>query len=357
MPPEKHELERGYDAPQRAPLPPAERARLDALIARIPDEPESTFHRDLTAELRGIVGADAASSFRPEFVPELGWITDYAYFHHPTLGAIPDAIEQVRAWLGGVGEHELSPIFPMTERHANRALHCTKDDVATWTAHRYAAVSAAAQIPEAQVGAGLVERGVMLGYVGLASSTDAFTPWAGTALDAVLPALRRRLAVDLRLREARVLTHALEAALDLVELPAFVLVGRRVIHANALGRAWSDRDATALRAVLDASLDGAPDAALACDVRRVPGLPPVVIAVQRRPESDARLERFASAHRLSARERDVVAQVASGHANKTIASHLRCTVKNVEALLTSVFRKTGCESRTELIARLLHQAA
>lgn len=341
-----------YVSPHVAPMPADVRARVAELVARIPDEPEEQVHRDVTVELRALVGAESASSMLPLHVPELGWTVEYAYLYHPTL-----AIEDGRAFMNqvfaGIGRDELSPAFPMREELANRPLYCSREELATWGEYRYAEVARRATIPDPQIALALTERGTMLGYAGFGSFDDAFAPWAATVLSEVMPSLRARLAVDLRLREARVLGAALEAALELLEVPAFVLLASgHVVHANELGRLWRDRDPAGLRDAIEAGVRGDPDAVLACDRRHVRGMPDVIVAVQRRARSGARLARWAQDALLTRRETEVLEQVACGHANKTIAANLECSVKNVEAMITSILRKSGCASRTEILARL-----
>lgn len=341
-----------YASPHTAPMPADVRARVAELVARLPDEPEDQVHRDLTQELRTLVGADAAASMLPLYLPDVGWTVEYAHLHHPTV-AIEDGRTFMGQMLAGVGRDELSPAFPMSEELANRPLHCSREEVARWSAHRYSEVNRRATAPDAQIALALTDRGTMLGYVGLGSYDDAFAPWAATVLAEIVAPLRARLAVDLRLREARVLTAALQAALDFIEVPAFVLLeARHIVHANELGRMWRDRDPGGLRDAIEAGVRGDPGAVLACDRRRAPGMPDVVVAVQRRARSTARLARWAVDVALTPRETEVLEQVACGHANKTIAANLQCSVKNVEAMITSVLRKSGCASRTEVLARL-----
>jgi DNA-binding CsgD family transcriptional regulator len=56
---------------------------------------------------------------------------------------------------------------------------------------------------------------------------------------------------------------------------------------------------------------------------------------------------------LSPREREVVALILQLNTNKAIAAALGCSVKTVEYHVSNILRKTGVESRTELIVRIL----
>ena len=53
---------------------------------------------------------------------------------------------------------------------------------------------------------------------------------------------------------------------------------------------------------------------------------------------------------LTPRQKDVLALVAEGFSNKTIATRLTCTERTVEAHLTAIFQKSGCDGRNLLLA-------
>jgi DNA-binding NarL/FixJ family response regulator len=60
--------------------------------------------------------------------------------------------------------------------------------------------------------------------------------------------------------------------------------------------------------------------------------------------------RPAGTERLSGREREVLALLAQGAANKEIARHLNITERTVKAHVTSIFTKLGVSSRAEAVA-------
>ncbi len=66
---------------------------------------------------------------------------------------------------------------------------------------------------------------------------------------------------------------------------------------------------------------------------------------------DERLDLFARAYALSARERDVVLELSRGAATAEIASRLFVSPYTVQDHLKSVFEKTGVRSRRSLLAR------
>ncbi|MBI5305852.1 MAG: helix-turn-helix transcriptional regulator [Chloroflexi bacterium] len=59
---------------------------------------------------------------------------------------------------------------------------------------------------------------------------------------------------------------------------------------------------------------------------------------------------------LSAREREIIALVATGASNKEIAYQLALSSKTVTNVLTRVFAKTQTRSRTELAVRWVRSA-
>ena len=61
-------------------------------------------------------------------------------------------------------------------------------------------------------------------------------------------------------------------------------------------------------------------------------------------------ERVPQATGVSAREAEVLGLVADGLANKQIAERLTLSVRTVEKHMESLLRKTGCASRTQLVA-------
>jgi DNA-binding NarL/FixJ family response regulator len=58
---------------------------------------------------------------------------------------------------------------------------------------------------------------------------------------------------------------------------------------------------------------------------------------------------------LSPRQNEILALVAQGHANKTIAYQLGMSEKTVKNHLTSVFRKLNVESRTQAAIWVMRQ--
>jgi DNA-binding NarL/FixJ family response regulator len=69
------------------------------------------------------------------------------------------------------------------------------------------------------------------------------------------------------------------------------------------------------------------------------------------PDTKSRAARLAREHGLTPRQAQVLAHLAAGKANKTIAAHLGCAENTVEFHVTGLLSKCACESRAELVAR------
>lgn len=71
------------------------------------------------------------------------------------------------------------------------------------------------------------------------------------------------------------------------------------------------------------------------------------------PDTAGAVVRFALAHRLSAREREILALLAAGHQTKEIARQLGLAVPTVKEYVGLIYRKCGVRSRGTLAAKLL----
>jgi DNA-binding NarL/FixJ family response regulator len=72
-------------------------------------------------------------------------------------------------------------------------------------------------------------------------------------------------------------------------------------------------------------------------------------AVSARWDHLRKCENVAISAHLTLRERQIVALVGEGLANKAIAAHLGVSVRTVEGHMNHVFAKLGLETRTELV--------
>jgi two-component system nitrate/nitrite response regulator NarL len=71
--------------------------------------------------------------------------------------------------------------------------------------------------------------------------------------------------------------------------------------------------------------------------------------------ADSRIESDAAAARFTQRERDVLAHVFEGRANKEIAVQIGVSESSVKATLQQLFAKTGVRTRSQLVRITLEQ--
>jgi DNA-binding CsgD family transcriptional regulator len=146
---------------------------------------------------------------------------------------------------------------------------------------------------------------------------------------------------------------ALAAALEEIPSPAFVIWGDgRVAFANGTGCAASERAPELTSAHLLASLGGRDDVFRVTRIH-APGTPSHFLAVRSRGAADPAPRVVAAATRwgITPRQSEVLALLALGQANKTIARALGCASSTVEIHVTALLARSSCESRSELVSR------
>ena len=189
----------------------------------------------------------------------------------------------------------------------------------------------------------------MLAWVG-GFRSEPYGPDDRAVLAALVAPLRARLKLERLLAIGNQARKALVTALDSMDVPAFLLSGQNVVHANPAGRARLDREPAATRAALAAARGeaGAPS----FDIGGV-GLPPLRLVLLKPSARDPepRLRGLATEWRLSPRQLEVLRLVMAGESNKGIAAKLGCVEVTVEFHLGALFRKSGTSRRSELIAR------
>lgn len=193
---------------------------------------------------------------------------------------------------------------------------------------------------------------VILGCVGGMREAP-FTRRETDVFAALAHPLQRNLQLRRRLLDAGLTRAGFDAALGWLDAPAFIVAANgEVAHANAVGVARLDRDRQAVEARLREAIAGQ-DAA--SDVARIssPGLGSVHLVVLREAEAtfDQRVVLAFDRWRLTAREVEVLRMIAVGDSNKEIARRLECHEGTVERHVTSILRKSRCESRSRLVAR------
>jgi DNA-binding CsgD family transcriptional regulator len=194
----------------------------------------------------------------------------------------------------------------------------------------------------------------LLGWVG-AFRSEPFTEREQSLLQSLTPALQRRLAMDTRLREAGLLGSALEAALEALGRPAWVVTASgRVVHTNKAGRMRLEQDARGLTVEIRQCLQSVPGTGpLFSSPLRSPGLPDhfLVMDPGLPPDGAARLQKLSQRWGLTAREEQVLEHVVQGETNKSIAARLGCAERTVEVHVTHLLNKAQVESRSALISR------
>jgi DNA-binding CsgD family transcriptional regulator len=149
----------------------------------------------------------------------------------------------------------------------------------------------------------------------------------------------------------------LEFLLELVPEPALVLsAGGWVEHANSTALDWlrgteASDSLSALREALERGETHPEFVVSALDDRGCPGYRLVLRRKAQRGTSDA-VVRASHLWQLRPRQIAVLEHVAMGRSNKEVAAALGCAEVTVERYLTSLFRVSGSQSRTELIARV-----
>ena len=173
-------------------------------------------------------------------------------------------------------------------------------------------------------------------------------------LQALVPAVRRRLLLERVVEGAEIAAAGLAAALEALSAPAFVADARGIIHhANACARELlastdlRERFVSALRAG-DAAPPDLELTPLASTLRT--GLF-LCILRQGSPDLSVRLAEAARAWGLTPREKEVLRELVSGESNKVIAARLGCAPATVEVHVARLLEKSRCESRLALAVR------
>lgn len=212
-----------------------------------------------------------------------------------------------------------------------------------------------------QLRALVCEGPALLAWVGTFRA-EPFSSQEVRLFQSLVPALQRRLGLEERLRAVGLLGAALEAALEALAQPAYVIAASgRVVHANTAGRARLERSAKRLAAELreaTATAGERPHETLHLTPLRVPGLPAHYLVIDRgaHAQSFARVKALAARWALTAREAEVLEHIVQGETNKAIAARLGCAERTVEVHVTHVLCKAQVESRSALIAKFFQTA-
>jgi DNA-binding CsgD family transcriptional regulator len=180
-------------------------------------------------------------------------------------------------------------------------------------------------------------------------------------LSALVPSLRRRLLFERQLGTMAQAHAALDAALEAIGRPAFVLGSQgAVAHANAAGQTMLERQGPAVRSSLIDAARGRP-AVVPFDLTPLatPGAPAGYLALARleSPEQDlaARVASASARWGLTPRQRQALGYVARGLTNRTIAGILSVSERTVELHVTAIFDRAGAHNRAALVAMLFER--
>jgi DNA-binding CsgD family transcriptional regulator len=175
------------------------------------------------------------------------------------------------------------------------------------------------------------------------------------ALQAIVAVLEPRLALERRLGALPITFAALDAALEAVGAPCFVLRGPgRVVCANAAARALLDTQPRDLADRLRAAAAGRPARGWVVQRLASRGVVECLLVTLPVTAEAARLRARAAARRwgFTPRQAEVLALAAAGQCNKGIAAALGCAERTVELHVSACLEKACCENRTQLVAKV-----
>lgn len=301
----------------------------------------------LLPAVQELLGADNAVAYQLEPGPELklglltGAITD-----GPARKAWEALIaQQPESWTG------YNPRRPEPEQR-NRAIDSAR--MLGWDGLRALPVYQRVMVP---FGLGehdhlrvlICEGQSLLGFVGGLRHGALFSGYERALLQRLVPALHRRLTLERHLVEGPETAWALDAALEALPGEAYLVDGRgRLSHANHAGRTRLERDRAGASESAEAALKGRPST---LSMQRLSGGGALLTG-----RVDRRSQRVSAAARifeLTARQTEVLAQLAMGKSNAEIAAALGCSPMTVEVHLKAVCEKLQCQGRTAMLARLL----
>ena len=238
-------------------------------------------------------------------------------------------------------------------RQRNRALRSR--DIAALTGQRTPAVVRSflprfALSESDQLRALICDGPVLLAWIGGFRAR----PFARTEvrkLNAIIPALQRRLALERSLVEAQKQAQEIGGALESVPAAAFVLArGGAVLHANAAGRSLLDRERKTVEEQLLAAVRGAVSGVQLARLAPESQLQLAILEVFADPAPRVAAARMR--WQLTARQTQVLQLIAQGLSNRRVATSLGCSESTVELHVTALLEKAQCESRAQLVAHV-----
>jgi len=176
-------------------------------------------------------------------------------------------------------------------------------------------------------------------------------------LSALVPAFQRRVLLERRLADAPRSSSALDAALESVGAPAFIVDGRGVIRApNAAARVLIDgRRAEVAEAIAAAHVGRAHPLRIDLTPVAANGMPAAWLAIVRVGSADSSVAVARAAQRwaLTPRQRAVLAGLVDGESTATIAASLDISARAVELHITALLQRADVGNRAALVAQVL----
>lgn len=177
-------------------------------------------------------------------------------------------------------------------------------------------------------------------------------------LAAFVPALRRRLSIERRLRMSARVCASLHSALEQLGSAAMVIDARgEVQELNRAAQGMIDGDLEGVRKAIRDSIAGRPSTINMEMVEiRDPGTPIHYLAIVR-PDPETRrtflVQAATQRWSLTKKQSEVLGCIVKGLANATIANMMKVGERAIELHVSAIFDRVGVESRSALVARVL----
>jgi DNA-binding CsgD family transcriptional regulator/PAS domain-containing protein len=203
----------------------------------------------------------------------------------------------------------------------------------------------------------LCDRSSLLAWFG-AFHTGPLARWQQRTLHAIARPLRRRLLAERRLGAAPRSLAALDAALDNIGAPAFVVrASGAILTLNGEGRRLLESSRDVVRAALHDALRGRPTS-ISFDVTEIRdnGMSMCWLLVARpAPEVvlETALARATTSWQLTPRQSQVLDLVVRGLTNATIAAELALSARAVELHISALLARAAVANRAALVSAVL----
>jgi DNA-binding CsgD family transcriptional regulator len=308
----------------------------------------------LLPELCDLLRASFVGAYRP-LATDTGWSLEFME------GAGETAASQVRGFREWVLQLKGSDRFLAYNPYSveapqrNRALLRKNLAPEVFAEHHESLYRAVGLPGHDQVRVLICEGPRLLSWLG-AAREEPFTEREAAVLRHLIPPVRERLRLERQLRPPWPAGLALEAALEALGRPAFVVGPRNTIDfGNMLGSTQLVRDAKGVLASIDRSARNASDGAFTITRLCAPGGPTYLLAIERerRPGIANLVSRAQGRWGLTARQTHVLELLLTGATNKEIAVQSACAEVTVEKHVTELYRRSGSRSRMDLLRRLL----